>query len=802
MVGDLALGRGGGVAVLIAILIVALVIQTVLVTIEAIAAGSLLTVATTTTTATATTTTTTRSAFAGTVFGVGRGVTLFGGLAHCSLRILGHNGLGRVLRVGSRCSSIGADHGSGGDHRGIGGDRGSGGRLGCIGLRLARGLFAHGRLVAVILLGLGLAVLALLLLQLRLLLVIARFIARLGRLLLVARLALAGRLHLCCVAIGRCGGVLAALVTTLALRAALATLTTVLATALRLRIAVTAALATLIAAAVAVLAVAVLVATVAVAVLARAAARLRCGGRGRFATEDALEPTHHTGGGRGGHGGGDRCRCGHRFRGFTHRGRLAVLDLGHHRGDRDVQLGLGQCMHRQLARGAALVARLAALFAQLVLAQAGHFVMRGVQLLIGHDHDRRVMALFDLTQRAALFVEQVVGDLDRGLDQHLPGVLLHRMLFRHADDGQRQRLDAAHAAMAIATRADDLAGFAQARAQALAAHFHQAEARNAAQLYARTVVLERVLQAVLDFALVLVGGHVDEIDDHQAAQVAQAQLAGHFFSRFQVGLEGGVLDVAALGGARGVHVDGGQRFGLVDHDRAAGRQADVAFIRAFDLRFDLEAVEQRDVVLVMLELAQGLRHHLLHELLGGLVQLLGVHQDLADIGAQVVTQGAHDQARFLVDQERGRLGQRRFGDRLPHLQQVIQIPLQLFGIAADAGGADDHAHVVGDVQLVQRVFQRGTVFALDATRDATGARRVRHQDHVAASQRDERGQGSALVAALFLVHLDHDFLAFTQQLADAGLVVVDASLEVIAGDFLQRQEAMALTAVLDEGRFQ
>src|SRR3546814_9435016 len=89
-------------------------------------------------------------------------------------------------------------------------------------------------------------------------------------------------------------------------------------------------------------------------------------------------------------------------------------------------------------------------------------------LLVGDDHDRGVVALLDLAQRAALFVEQVVGDVDRGLHQHLPGVLLHRVLFGNADDGQRQRLDAAHAAVAFAARADDLAGLAQARAQALA----------------------------------------------------------------------------------------------------------------------------------------------------------------------------------------------------------------------------------------------------------------------------------------------------------------------------------------------
>src|SRR5690606_3133079 len=71
--------------------------------------------------------------------------------------------------------------------------------------------------------------------------------------------------------------------------------------------------------------------------------------------------------------------------------------------------------------------------------------------------------------------------------------------------------------------------------------------------------------------------------------------------------------------------------------------------------------------------------------------------------------------------------------------------------------------------------------------------------HVAPGQRNEGGQRGALVAAFFLVHLDDDFLAFAQQFLEAGLVRVDPGLEVVAGDFLQRQEAVALAAVFDEG---
>ena len=425
--------------------------------------------------------------------------------------------------------------------------------------------------------------------------------------------------------------------------------------------------------------------------------------------------------------------------------------------------------------------------------------MRRVQRFVGDDHDRRIVALFDLAERATLFVEQVIGDFHRHLDQHLTGVVLHRMLFGETDDRQRQRFDAAHAAVAVAARADELAGFAEARTQALARHFHQAEFGNAAKLHAGAIVLERLREFVLDVALVLVRRHVDEVDHHQAAEIAQPHLPRDFFRSFEVGVERGFLDIAALGGARGVDVDGGQGFGLVDDQRAARRQAHGTLIGVLDLRFDLEAVEQGDFVDVLLELAQVLRHHLFDELFRLFVHLRRIDQDLADVGAHVVAQRTDDQPRFLIDQEGRCFLQRGFCNGLPDAEQVVEIPLQLFGVAADAGSADDDAHFIGDGQDVHRRLQRRAVVAFDPARDAAGGGRVRHQHHVAAGQRNECGQGGALVAALFLVHLDDDFLAFAQQFLDAGLVMVDAGLEVIAGDFLQRQEAVTLAAVFDEG---
>ena len=58
---------------------------------------------------------------------------------------------------------------------------------------------------------------------------------------------------------------------------------------------------------------------------------------------------------------------------------------------------------------------------------------------------------------------------------------------------------------------------------------------------------------------------------------AQARFDGAtLFGGFHIGFERGVFDVRAASGAGGVDVDGNQGFGVVDHNRAAGRQADAA----------------------------------------------------------------------------------------------------------------------------------------------------------------------------------------------------------------------------------
>ena len=66
--------------------------------------------------------------------------------------------------------------------------------------------------------------------------------------------------------------------------------------------------------------------------------------------------------------------------------------------------------------------------------------------------------------------------------------------------------------------------------------------------------------------------HVDEVDDDDAADVAQAELAHDLPRGFEVGLGDGLLEALAAGEAPGVDVDHGERLGVVDDEVAAARQ--------------------------------------------------------------------------------------------------------------------------------------------------------------------------------------------------------------------------------------
>ena len=190
-----------------------------------------------------------------------------------------------------------------------------------------------------------------------------------------------------------------------------------------------------------------------------------------------------------------------------------------------------------------------------------------------------------------------------------------------------------------------------------------------ADLDARSVLTDGFAQAVFYRTLVANRCHIDEVDNDQAAKVAQTQLTSDFIGCFKVGIKRRFFDVAAAGGACGVDIDSGQRFGAVDNDRTAGRQTHFTLESGLNLRFDLIVAEQRDFPGVQFDFAAEIRTTQCRNVLASqLKHLRVVDKDFADILTQIVAESAHDDVAFLMDQERSRAAVCGFLDGFPVLQ--------------------------------------------------------------------------------------------------------------------------------------
>ena len=468
-------------------------------------------------------------------------------------------------------------------------------------------------------------------------------------------------------------------------------------------------------------------------------------------------------------------------------------------------------------------------------AQTLDVVMGRLKERVGDEHDRHAVAGFELGNFASLFVEKERGDIDRNLGVQCTRAFLGGFLLQNAQHLQGAGFGVADDADAVAARAGDVVAFGERGTQSLARELEQAEAADLADLHPGAVRTDRLLHVLLDRALILGLGHVDEVDDDESAKVSQTHLAGHFLGSFQIGAKSGFLNVGSPGCACRVHVHGNQCFGVVDHDRAAGGQGNRPRIGGFDLMLDLEAGKEGRVLAVALHAVHHVGHHVRHELAGLIVDGVGVDEDFSDVGLEVVADGADDEVAFLNNQEGGRvgaaqllaiplgigrvvrdraavflsvvfiLGRGGLADRFPELEKIVEVPLQLFGRPSDASRAGDDAHAGRKIERVHGLAQFLPVLAFDSAAHAASAGVVRHQHEIASGQADEGREGGSLVAALFLFNLNDDFLALAERFLDGRRADIDAVPEVAAGDFLERQKAVALLAVVNEtgleGRF-
>ena len=304
--------------------------------------------------------------------------------------------------------------------------------------------------------------------------------------------------------------------------------------------------------------------------------------------------------------------------------------------------------------------------------------------------------------------------------------------------------------------------------------------------------------------------HVDEVDDHDAADVAQPQLAHDLLGRLEVVLGDRLFEVApGAGELAGVDVDHGHRLGPVDHQRAARGQPHLAVHRLGQLLVDpmhREHIRSARPVrpggrLILFELRNQIGRNGIHVFVDGVPGLVTGDHQTGEVFVEQVADDLDQHVGLFIERHRrtGRLllDLDRLGlDLLPAL-------LQAGDVAADVvffdtlGRCPDDDPGVGRHHLAQDLFEP-LAFGVGQLAADPGRRRTRHVDQEPARQRHLRGETGALVPDRVLADLDDDVVAGFERLFD--LAVGSAQSGGFPVDLAGVEHAVAPAADVDEGR--
>ena len=131
-----------------------------------------------------------------------------------------------------------------------------------------------------------------------------------------------------------------------------------------------------------------------------------------------------------------------------------------------------------------------------------------------------------------------------------------------------------------------------APSHALSCEFEEAQLADGEELGAGAIALEEVLELVFDIASVGSAAHIDEVEDDEATEIAEAELAADLVGGFHVCSERGCFGVGGAAHLAGVDIDGDEGFGFVDDESPAAWEGDLALVDRLDLRFETKGMEE------------------------------------------------------------------------------------------------------------------------------------------------------------------------------------------------------------------
>src|SRR2546430_16078454 len=107
------------------------------------------------------------------------------------------------------------------------------------------------------------------------------------------------------------------------------------------------------------------------------------------------------------------------------------------------------------------------------------------------------------------------------------------------------------------------------------------------------ITAEPLLNQIENRLLVSPTLHIDEVAYDQTTDVAQPKLARDFICRLEVGLQNCSFHIASPFIAAGIHINGYQRFSLINHDIPATVEPDLPVKCVVDLFLHTVSLENR-----------------------------------------------------------------------------------------------------------------------------------------------------------------------------------------------------------------
>jgi len=300
-------------------------------------------------------------------------------------------------------------------------------------------------------------------------------------------------------------------------------------------------------------------------------------------------------------------------------------------------------------------------------------------------------------------------------------------------------------------------------AHAFAGYFHETELAERCRRNRSLVLADGLAEFLEQRIAIFLKFHIDKVDHHETADIAQAELLCDFIAGVNVRFENDLFLVFSVDLRTRVHIDGNESFGLIDDEVTAVGQRNRTLQGTSVIVFDFKVFEEAFLGAPKFHLIDLIGRKLLQFFADGEIFIAVVDINVVGVIAEIFADRLGNGIRFLVNAGFSRLvlevvlGGFPLGFQFAHLLGNFKFA---FGKAVRAHNV---AHI-RSLQTTDHFLEFATLLGIAfALRNADKVC-VRHTDEESSCKAQMRRQTGALGADRFLDHLHHDFLPFVQNL--------------------------------------